>query len=120
MRKPRWAAWFAVLVGVVTVAHLWTHATAPHHRPFEVGALVVDSCPDRPAHDHHDQSAHPEAFTVPGWDCTITAQPPMTPVVPSLYSVPVSVAPPDSPSRAPPRCHRGRATLTHTLEIRRR
>ncbi len=118
--KPRWAAWLAVLVAAVTLAHLWTHATAPHHRPVPLGALVVDSCTDHPAHDHNDRSAHPEAFMLPGWDCGVTAQAPIALVVSGMAAEPGCVTPPGTSSRAPPRDHRGRAVSTHTLEICRR
>ncbi|RCG33214.1 hypothetical protein DQ384_01915 [Sphaerisporangium album] len=109
-----------MLVGIVTLAHLWAHATAPHHRPAPPGVLVVDSCADHPAHDHRDRSAHPEAFMLPGWDCAVSVQTPLALVPPSAAGEPVRVTPPGTSSRAPPRDHRGRAVSTHTLEICRR
>ncbi|GII67456.1 hypothetical protein Skr01_75410 [Sphaerisporangium krabiense] len=118
--EPRWGAWLCVLVGVITVAHLWTHVTAPHQHGLQLGAPVVDSCPDNPPHDHHDESAHPEVFLPPAWGCAVPAQAPAVLVVPAVTPAPVSAAPRERPGRAPPRCHRERAALTHTLEICRR
>ncbi|WP_214411567.1 hypothetical protein [Sphaerisporangium fuscum] len=115
--KPRWEAWLVVLVGLVTVAHLWTHATTPRHHPVQLGVLMVDSCPDHPVHDHHDGSFHPDAFMLPVWDCATTAQAPITSVVSDTPSEPASATGPASLTRAPPHDHRGRAVLTHTLEI---
>jgi hypothetical protein len=117
---PRWAAWLVVLFGVVTVAHLWTHATAPPGHAFQLGALVAGSCPEYPAHDHHDESAHPAVFMLPGWDFGITAQGVTTPITFGVVDEPAVVAPPKASSRAPPADHRGRAVLTHTLERCRR
>jgi hypothetical protein len=121
-----------VLIGVFTVAHLWTHATSPydHSRPW--GIPVLSPCSHQHHHDHdhdeahhdgdgqdghHDGHVHCEQVILPvAWCAPVVHQPVML----------VAVADPQTPlrvlattpmGRSPPCGHRGRAALTHTLEV---
>jgi hypothetical protein len=115
--KPRRATWLAVLIGTLTVAHLWAHATAPYHAHTFPSASSVMSCPYPCPSEHHDEMAHSASFTLP-----VPACPPIRQAV-EMDQLAGDVTPPPlscvrRPSaRAPPRGHRARAVLTHTLEV---
>src|SRR4051812_25643927 len=62
---PRRTTWLAMLIGTLTLAHLWAHATAPYHAPAFPSGLTVASCPHPCPSEHHDEMAHSATFTLP-------------------------------------------------------
>jgi hypothetical protein len=114
-----------VLIGVFTLAHLWTHATAPYDKPAAWKGSVLSWCPDQRAsehqdeHDdeHHDHQVHSEEFVLPAAWWAPVVQQPVTLVAVMAPRTPARAFPTSPTGRSPPRDHRGRAALTHTLEV---
>lgn len=111
---PRRYAWFIVLLGLLTVAHLWSHAI---QIPDHVGAdMLMAASHSEPEHDDHGEEAHSHLF--------VTSVVSGAPHRQSQWAA-VAVQPRDAErdlapvptGRGPPRDHRGRATLTRTLEV---
>lgn len=114
--QPRRHAWFVVVVGMLTLAHMWSHAVqvADH---VAADTLVAANHSDHD-YDHDDQGeqAHSHPFVATASTAAPTGQ--------SLWTA-VTVLPADADrdavplpmGRAPPGDHRGRAALTRTLEV---
>ncbi|MEO3803446.1 hypothetical protein [Nonomuraea sp. B1E8] len=111
---PRKYAWFIVLLGLLTIAHLWAHAA---HVPDHVGATaVVTAGEGHPVDEDHDEKAHSHPF--------VTSAALYAPHSQDAWTAP-SLLPQDSDQslttvpvgRSPPGDYRGRAALTQTLEV---
>ncbi|WP_433239399.1 hypothetical protein ACQPYK_32595 [Streptosporangium sp. CA-135522] len=115
--KPRVAAWLALLVGTLTVIHLWSHAAIPYKdRACRiVSAAAADSHPS--SQDHHCEQAHAAECVPP----SVWSPPPPQDRGVLAHAATVTVVPaPPVPARlgrAPPAGYRARSVLTHTLEI---
>src|SRR3954451_1203731 len=72
---PRQMTWLAVLIGTLTLAHLWAHATAPYHAPAFPSGTPAVSCPHPCPSEHHDEMAHSATFTLPVPACPPIRQP---------------------------------------------
>jgi hypothetical protein len=106
-----------LLLAIVTVTHLWTHAVTPHHHS-ECGSSSAHSCEHHPVPHHHDAIAHPDAFPVPEYQELADAPATALWGVIAESAVALSAAlPPARPGRDPPRGHRARSVRTHTLEV---
>lgn len=112
--RPRRLAWFSVLLGLLVIAHLWAHASAPEDDPFAPAASVVCQHED---HDHHADHAHGGAFLLPaGKAAAVKAMPLLAPLPPAPPE-PVTHSQPRPPDHVPKCGHRERAVHHHTLEI---
>jgi hypothetical protein len=114
--NPRWTAWLIVLLGIVTVAHLWTHACAPYDGSNRLSAPTMESGFGEPERGHHDETAHPKAFTIPTGEGVLPAPSTFESDL-ALLPLPTSTQLTSRPGRDPPRGYRARAVLTRTLEI---
>ncbi|MCW2879766.1 MAG: hypothetical protein JWQ95_3866 [Sphaerisporangium sp.] len=123
-----WGGWLAVLIGMFTLAHLWAHATSPYDQPRPWGISILSPCSHQTAyqhhddhdddHDgHHDEHVHSKQFILPAAWCAPVAHQPMTLVAVADPQTLPRVFPTRPTGRSPPRDHRGRAALTHTLEV---
>ncbi|MFB4280250.1 MULTISPECIES: hypothetical protein [unclassified Nonomuraea] len=117
-RGPRRHAWFAAVLGLLTLAHMWSHAVqvADH---VTADALMAAS---HPGHDHdHDHDDHGEqAHSHPFVATATNADPPGQSNGTAVAVLPADAerdAVPLPMGRAPPGGHRGRAALTRTLEV---
>ncbi|MGI5272455.1 hypothetical protein ACQEUU_25090 [Nonomuraea sp. CA-218870] len=114
-RWPRAHAWFVVLLGFLTIAHLWSHSVYPPGDPH----AIVEAVADGGHHEHegdHGGQAHSHLF-VTASVTTVADDPAEWPaaVVPPAGSAHGRVQAPRG--RAPPDDYRGRAALTQTLEV---
>jgi hypothetical protein len=112
---PRRHAWFVVLLGLVSVAHLWSHAVhAPYHPHTHV--TVSHDGHEHENHDDHGEEAHSHLFVTPTAS-TVPIGPVEWAVVLVLPAAPGPGQAPAAMGRSPPGDYRGRAALTQTLEV---
>lgn len=118
-----------VLVAVVTLLHLWTHAVAADTdaSPLDhVGCGMHDPGHDpdhdRDPHHHHDSMEHPDGFVVSSGDFDVAAATGWYPVTPTICGAPGGVRrlALGVPCRSPPYGHAARTRMTRTLEVCRR
>ncbi|WP_326823774.1 hypothetical protein OHA77_35715 [Streptosporangium sp. NBC_01639] len=115
--KPRVAVWLVLLLGIITVIHMWSHAAIPYKDRLcrAEAAVTADSHPS--SQDHHCEQAHAVECVLPA----VWSAPPVQ-VVSILTQAGAAAMSPAQPllgrsGRAPPDGHRARSVLTHTLEV---
>jgi hypothetical protein len=116
--QPRRAAWLAALIGILTVAHLWAHATAPYDQHTPSAYQVASPSFPHPAQQHaHGRVAHADLFSLPAPASRPVRQAALIAWSPCVLVVPPVPAVRMASARAPPCGHRARAVRTHTLEV---
>ncbi|MFG1708052.1 hypothetical protein ACFLIM_33070 [Nonomuraea sp. M3C6] len=114
--RPRKHAWFVIVLGLLTIAHMWSHAVqVSDHVAADTLMAASHSGPD---HDGHGEQTHSHPFTTSSLTAAPTGQGEWT----AVTVLPADAEPDLAPlpmGRAPPGDHRGRAALTQTLEVRR-
>lgn len=109
---PRQCRGLVVLLGLLTVAHLYAHT--PHH---DVVTAQAVSCPGKPLNGHDDEHAHSHALLIPSPAYTPTSR--NTGVVMQAFESAGAAqgASARLSARAPPTAYRGRAAELRTLEV---
>lgn len=112
--KPHGAVWLVLLVGTLTVIHMWSHAAMPYEDRPDRAVAAVAADPHPPSQDHHCEQAHTAACVPPTiWTPPAPAAGELAGAVPPLPAPPVL----GRPGRAPPAGYRARSVLTNTLEV---
>ncbi|GAA4224589.1 hypothetical protein GCM10023075_20530 [Streptosporangium album] len=115
--KPRVAVWLVLLLGIITMIHMWSHAAIPYKDRMcrAEAAVTVDSHPS--SQDHHCEQAHAVECVLPA----VWSAPPVQVdhVVTRADTAALSSASLllGRQGRAPPDGYRARSVLTHTLEV---
>ncbi|MGP3932138.1 hypothetical protein [Nonomuraea sp. KM88] len=114
---PRRHAWFVVLLGLLSVAHLWSHAVqAPDHPHTFVTASGDSGHHEHENEEDHGEQEHSHLFVAPVVNTCADglAAWPGSAVLPAVSGHGRTVT---ALGRAPPGDYRGRAALTQTLEV---
>jgi hypothetical protein len=112
--RPRKLAWFVVLLGLLTIAHLWSHAVQVADHVASDTLLAASHT--EPDHDDHGEQAHSHPFVTTTLSSTPSGQGEWAAMAILPRDAERDLAPIPM-GRAPPGDHRGRAALTQTLEV---
>ncbi|MFI7640426.1 hypothetical protein [Nonomuraea sp. NPDC049400] len=117
--RPRRHAWFAAVLAMLTLAHMWSHAAQVADHVTADSLVAMSHSVHDHAHDHedHGEQAHLHPFVAIAVTAAQTGQSFGTAVIVRPVNQEQAPVPPLPMGRAPPRDHQGRAALNRTLEV---